>query len=279
MTSTDNDHDGILVAQDGSATARSAAGVAIQIAKAQDQSIHGVYVVDETLALDSYADYHQELDSQREPVSRAQLLAWLEAQGEVALQLLETRCQAAGVSVSTELLAGGVPQMILREAEGARLLAIGRRGHSHQGDTQHLGHSFRTIAHRTRLPIIVGGDEEQTVRRLLLAYNGNEHARTALAWASSLQRSLPVDVAVVAVQEGEQQSAAEWLAEAQDQLGPCQCLRRRGQAAEEIVAAARESGAELIVMGRYHHAALLNWLTGSTVDRVLRGTGLPVLMA
>jgi nucleotide-binding universal stress UspA family protein len=37
--------------------------------------------------------------------------------------------------------------------------------------------------------------------------------------------------------------------------------------------------ADLIVMGRHRHAALLEWLTGSTVDRVLRGTQLPVLLA
>jgi nucleotide-binding universal stress UspA family protein len=32
-------------------------------------------------------------------------------------------------------------------------------------------------------------------------------------------------------------------------------------------------------MGRYHHTALLEGLLGSTVDRVLRSTQVPVLMA
>lgn len=36
---------------------------------------------------------------------------------------------------------------------------------------------------------------------------------------------------------------------------------------------------DLIVMGRYRHTALLAVLLGSTVDRVLRQTQLPVLMA
>lgn len=269
----------IVVAQDGSPAARAAAGIAIQIARSQDWSVHGLYVVDETLALNTYADFRSELESGREPASRAELLSWFEAQGEVALELLEARCRAAGVPVSTEILAGGVPQMVLREAEGARLLAVGRRGRGHQEDSHHLGQSFRTIAHHARLPMVVGGDEEPAVRRVLLAYNGSEHARDALGWASILQRAFPAQVFVVAVQEERQQTTGEWLAEAQAQLVECRCLPRQGQPAGEIVKSARENEADLIVMGRYRHAAPLEWLAASTVDRVLRSTPLPVLMA
>jgi nucleotide-binding universal stress UspA family protein len=269
----------IVVAQDGSPAARAAAGIAIQVAQARDRPIHGIYVVDEALALDSYTDYHPELDSEREPASRAQLLTWLEEQGTVALQLLEARCRGAGVPVSTEILAGGVVQMVLREAEGAQLLAIGRWGHGHEGDTHHLGRSFRTIAHRLHLPMVVGGDEEGAVRRLLLAYDGSDHARDALDRALELKQALPAEVTVLAVQEGGQQQADEWLAGAREKLGECHCLARQGRPGDEIVAAAQEVGADLIVMGRYRHQALLEWLMGSTVDRVLRGTGLPVLLA
>jgi nucleotide-binding universal stress UspA family protein len=270
---------GVLVAQDGSPAALAAAGVAVQIARSQEWAVHGLYVVDEALALNTYADFHDELEGQREPASRAELLRWLEAQGEVALQLLETRCRNAGVPVSTEILAGGVPQMVLRASEQASLVAVGRRGHGHQGDAPHLGRAFRNIAHRLRPPMVVGGSEERTVQRLLLAYDGGDHARNALGWAARLQRALPAEVVVLAVQEEGQQGADAWLAEAQAQIDGAQALRRQGRPADEIVQAAREEAADLIVMGRYRHAALLEWLTGSTVDRVLRGTELPVLVA
>jgi nucleotide-binding universal stress UspA family protein len=279
MAETEKETHGIVVAQDGSPAALAAAGIAIQIAQSQALSIHGLYVVDETLALDTYADYRQELASDREPASRAQLLAWFKKQGNAALQLLEARCQAAGVPVTAELMAGGVPEMILRESEQAKLLAIGRRGHGHEGDPGHLGGSFRTIAHQMHLPLIIGGGEERTVRRLLLAYDGSKRTQPALSWASRLQRTLPAEAAVVAVQENGHQSTAGWLAEAQAQLAGCQCLSRQGQPASEIVAAAEETQADLIIMGRYRHTALLEWLRGSTVDRVLSVTELPVLMA
>jgi nucleotide-binding universal stress UspA family protein len=269
----------IVVAQDGSAAASAAADIAIQIAQSQDLSVHGLYVVDEVLALDTYADYRPELGSNGEPASRAELLTWFEGQGDAALHMLEVRCRAAGVPVTAELLAGGVSELVLRESKKARLLAIGRRGHGHEADPHHLGQSFRTIAHHTNLPLVIGGNEERTVRRLLLAYDGSKHAQPALAWASQLQRALPAEVMVVAVQENGLQAADEWLAEARSQLAGCKCLQRLGQPAREIVAVSEENLVDLIIMGRYRHTALLEWLIGSTVDRVLRGTQLPVLMA
>jgi nucleotide-binding universal stress UspA family protein len=192
--------------------------------------------------------------------------------------VLEARCQAAGVPVTGEILAGGVSEMVLQAVKEARLLAIGRRGHGHEGDFQHLGQSFRVIAHRTRLPVIIGGDETRTVHRLLLAYDASPRAQRALSWASQLQHTLSAQVGVVAIQGQGQSSAQDWLAKARAQLDSCHCLLRQGQPAAGIVAAAQETHADLIVMGRYRHAALLEWLMGSTVDRVLRDSQLPVLM-
>jgi nucleotide-binding universal stress UspA family protein len=278
MTETEKGTNEIVIAQDGSPSALAATGIAIQIAQSQGMSMHGLYVVDETLALDPYVNYHRELESKRVPASRTELLTWFKEQGDAALQLLEMRCRAAGVPVRAEILAGGVAEIVLRASEQARLLAIGRRGHGHEGDYHHLGQSFRTIARHAHLPLVIGGEEERRVQRLLLAYDGSERAQPALAWASSLQRTLPAEVVVVAVQENGLQSTDEWLAGARSRLGGCRCLHRVGQPASEIVAVAEENQADLIVMGRYRHAALLEWLIGSTVDRVLRGTQLPVLM-
>jgi nucleotide-binding universal stress UspA family protein len=88
------------------------------------------------------------------------------------------------------------------------------------------------------------------------------------------------------------QSQKGWLARLLPFLGPAfiasvayvdpgnYCLlTRRGQPAAEIVAAAAEIEADLIVMGGYHHTFLPEWLLGSTLDEVLRNTSLPLLVA
>jgi nucleotide-binding universal stress UspA family protein len=283
MPDTDIASNRILVAQDGSPVAQAAASAAIQIAQSQNLMVHGLYVVDETLILDSYADYHAELGSADEPSSRTELITWFEKQGDAALHWLEARCQAADVPVTTKLLAGGVPELVLQETTQARLLAIGRRGQGHADDPSHLGRNFRAIAHHAHCPILVGGDEQRPIQHLLLAYNDSENAQRALFWVSILQRTLPAEVTVLAVQESADTSH-HWVTDmdtrvAQTRLAPYDFITRAGQPATEIAAAAKESRADLIVMGHYRHIAAVEWLLGSTVDRVLRDTPLLVFVA
>ncbi len=283
LSNINNSSKTLLVADDGSPAAQAAANVAIQIAQSRDLLVRGLYIVDEALILDTYADYRRELGGGPEISSRDDLITWFKKQGESALRELEARCQAAQVAATTDLLFGGVPEMVLREAGQAQLLAVGRRGHGHTGDSGYLGRNFQAIAHHTLRPMLVGGDDERSVQRLLLAYNAGEHARHALAWAILLQRTLSSDVVVLNVKEGGHTSRnmSSKMVDDLDQGGLTnyRFLSREGQPAEEIVAAAAENDVDLIVMGRYRHTALLEWLVGSTLDRVLRHTPLPVLVA
>jgi nucleotide-binding universal stress UspA family protein len=280
---TDNASNIILVAQDGSPAAQAAASVAIQIAQSRNLAIRGLYVVDEALVLDTYADYQAELGDIEKPTSRDDLVARFRERGETALQLLAARCQAAGVPVTTEIEFGGVLELLLQEAAQVELLALGRRGHRHAADPGHLGSHFRTIAHHIRQPLLVGGDEQRPIQHLLLAYDGSQSAQRALDWSSLLQQTLSAKVLVLAVQESGD-TPGQWGMDmeaqvAQSGLTHYEFLTRLGQPATEIVAVAAENQVDLIVMGRYHHIALLEWLAGSTVDQVLRNTGLPVLVA
>jgi nucleotide-binding universal stress UspA family protein len=280
---TDNTSNIILVAQDGSPPAQAAASVAIQIAQSRNLVIRGLYIVDEALVLDTYADYQTELGDIGKPVSRDDLVARFMERGETALQSLAARCQAAGVPVTTEIEFGGVLELLLQEAAQVELLALGRRGHRHAVDPHRLGGHFRAIAHRIQRPLLVGGDQQRPIQRLLLAYDGSETAQRALGWASLLQQALSARVIVLAVQASGE-TPGQWALEletqvAQSNLGHYEFLTRMGQPGAEIVAVAAENQVDMIVMGRYHHIPLLEWLAGSTVDKVLRNTGLPVLVA
>jgi nucleotide-binding universal stress UspA family protein len=283
VAETETKEQTILVAADGSPAAQAAGTVAIQIASSEAGTIRGLYVLDEMLALNTYADHHRELGSTGQITSRAELLGSLEAQGSVALEWLASACEAADVPSSTQILAGGVAELVQREAKEAHLVALGRRGHGHADNPEHLGRNFRAIARRVERPLLAGGDVVRPVHRLLLAYNGTKRSREAMNWVARLRDALPAEVAIVAVQETEADRIEEWLEEAQTRLAgahstACWCLQYQGIPAVEIVAAAEEIEADLVVMGRYGHSALIERLAGSTVDRVLRNTALPVLM-
>ena len=282
----------ILVADDDSLEARAAAKTAFQIARVQDLPIRGLYVADESLMLDTYASYHAELplllDSDnygREPTSRAELMRWFENQGTLALDRLQASGKEVGVSVTTELLAGGVSELVLRNAAKARLLAIGRRGHGHKEVADSLGHNFRKIAHHVHLPMLVGGKKTPSLHRLLLAYHGQAHANDALNWAIKLKRDLSAEVIVLAIREDtDSGNGAVSLEEiknrlAHSDLAASRFLTGQGRPSNEIAAAAVANDVDLIILGRYRHSAVLEWLVGSTVDRLLRATSLPVLIA
>lgn len=138
MPDNEKESELILVATDGSSGARSAADVAIQIAQGEDLLIQGLYVVDEVLILNPYTDYRAELSSIDEPTSQAELVRRFQEHGHEALEWLEDRCSSAGVWVAVDMMAGGVPDMIRKEATDVQLLALGRRGRTHPDDPSHL---------------------------------------------------------------------------------------------------------------------------------------------
>jgi hypothetical protein len=122
MTFAENRSPYILIADDHSLEARAAANAAFQIARNLNLTIWGLYVIDDVLALDTYANYHAELPdlsfssngSNREPTSRAELMSWFETQGKVALHWLETACTDAGAYIVSE---PGKAKIVLNKGE------------------------------------------------------------------------------------------------------------------------------------------------------------------
>lgn len=281
--------DTIIVADDGSASAQSGAAIAIQIAASLNYQIHGMYVVDETLVMDPYANYHSEMADQGDVSARSSRVAEFEALGGAALGQLEERCQAVGIEATVDIIFGGLTRAVVHQADQARLLVLGRRGHEHEADNGHLGEHFREIAHQTATSVLVGGDKPRRIERLLLAYNGSKNAHYAATWATHLQRALPAQVTVLAVtDQNNPAQGEEWLDEVRGSLDSTeqeiqrnayQFLNRSGRPESVILEVAREEHADLIVMGGYSHMAVLEWITGSTVDQVLRSSRLPVLIA
>lgn len=273
----------ILVAIDGSQASQSAARTAIQIAKKQGLKVHGLYVVDEVLVLDRYANYRLELGEEVQEPSNGQIIDLFEKQGSQAIEWLEKQCFTSEVPVTTEMLFGGVEELVVEKSKEADLLALGRHGHGHEQDAFHLGRMFRHIAHHSRAPVLVGGERSDSIHRLLLAYDGTNKAKRALAWSSKLQRALQCQVVVISVSQDEY-AFQEWIDEMRTDIESSDLTNyrfesREGEPAKEIVATAKEEHADLILAGKYEHSAFVDWIIGSTLDHVLQKTPLPLIAA
>lgn len=122
-------------------------------------------------------------------------------------------------------------------------------------------------------------------RRVLLAWNGSREASRAMHFALPfLQGAAAVDVLLLGQTEG----AGADVRPARE-IGLA--LRRHGVVAEvihkpagddvgrELMAAAAERGADLVVMGCYGHSRVREWLLGGATRSVLLSMQTPVLMA
>ncbi len=273
----------ILVAIDGSPAARAATRVAVQIAQARSLAIDGLFIIDERLLLNPYADFQHELGNISDVISRDRMLAALKVRGGEALFWLEEQCRAADVPVQTELLLGGVTELILHEAEQAEMISLGRQGGNRDHPSDRLGHNFRYIVHHVHRPVIAGGDRRYSpMKRLLLAYDSHEHMQCAVEWAAMLHQALPGDLMVLAMQNQDERPP-HWEAAIKACLdhGGLQdynLVIRTGVTASAITMVSSTHHADLIVLPRYPHNAFIEWLTGSTVDTILRNSPLPVLI-
>ncbi len=282
MPDNEQTFDTILIALDGSRPSQVAASLALQIAKQEKLLIRGLYVVDELLVVGAEYSLEKELGYKPGEVllsdERTQLL---KGQGEAALRWLEERGQNNEVPIQGDLMFGGMPDVIIKEAKKVRLLALGRQGRGHDDDTTHLGGHFRAIAHHAPVPLLIGGEALSPIRRILLAYDGSLPAQHALTWASLLQRIWQSHLLVVSV--ADETASPHWLAEMEEQIDDSglqnyRFIGRQGDATAEILATVTEEKADMIVMGGHQHSALLEWITGSTLDQVLRNTPLPVFV-
>jgi nucleotide-binding universal stress UspA family protein len=279
-----NQSNTILIALDGSPTAKTAAKIAVRIAQWLHYQIRGLYVVDISLVEDPYKDKQLEAQRTADEWSSQTTLEMLRRQGDEALTWLEEVCLLEGTSLSADIKLGGIPELVIEEGEKSGLVSLGRRGFTHAEEQDKLGPSFMSIAHYLRKPMLVGGDEPlQQVDRLLVAYNGSKQSQIALHWSACLQRSLGAEISLLAIEERETDPVESWLEDAQERLraekATAETFIHRGQPASAIVAAAVEHRSDLILLGHDNLRPFLEWLIGSTVDRVLRQTQLPVLLA
>ena len=139
------------------------------------------------------------------------------------------------------------------------------------------------------------------IRTILVALDFSAHSSHALAYASDLAKALgarihlihayslptqfvgPYDVALIPTDFFRQvrESAAALLAEARDKVKAegltCEISLADGPPAEVITDAAKEVGADLIVVGTQGHTGLKHVLLGSVAERTLRIAPCPVL--
>ena len=137
-------------------------------------------------------------------------------------------------------------------------------------------------------------------RKILLAYDGSDGAKTALRIGIGLAKSLQAEIHSISVEEelphyaatmGEVQDAKERVdeyfrvltKEARDQAAlagvELQTAIRQGHEVEIIVNYAKEGGFDLLLAGYHGHSRIFERVMGSTAQSIIRLSPCSVLLA
>lgn len=205
-------------------------------------------------------------------------------------QGLRSKLEAARAGlehVGTHLVSGSADTVLPRLAHDAAadLIVMGTHGRTGLGRLA-LGSVAEAAVHVCRAPVLVTrkAPGPRWPRRILAPVKWTDYAdetlRLAVAWA----RFMGAELGVMGVAEGdglaevphdELQEHVERLLEQGDPEP--QWLWRKGRPYEEIVSAAEDEGFDLIVISAHSRGRLQEALIGTTAERVIRCSRVPVL--
>lgn len=189
--------------------------------------------------------------------------------------------------VGTHLVSGSADTVLPRLAHDAAadLIVMGTHGRTGLGRLA-LGSVAEAAVHVCRAPVLVTrkAPGPRWPRRILAPVKWTDYADETLRLAVAWSRFMGAELGVLGVAEGdglaevphdELQDHVERLLEQGDPEP--QWLWRKGRPYEEIVSAAEDGGFDLIVISAHSRGRLQEALIGTTAERVIRCSRVPVL--
>lgn len=167
-------------------------------------------------------------------------------------------------------------------AERADLILLGKRGENANFATEHLGSMLERVVRSVTKPCLVTSRQFKPIDHVVIAYDGGESSKRALAFMAQNELFRAFDLHVVTVVEGHKEDeAAKRLAEAEDVMKAaglypaCQVLS--GDVEDAIIEYVKKFNVDLLIAGAYGHSRIRKLLIGSTTTELLRGCYVPVL--
>lgn len=201
---------------------------------------------------------------------------------EAMSRAFSERLERSGIKGNLVFTQGKIAETICERAKVNDLVALKL---SHPPSTNlfaRLRSGMRSIVRKSTRPLLFVRDQVSAMNNLLLAYDGSPKGKEALYIAAYFASRYNKRLSVVVVDD-DQERGERRLTEAREYLGE-RCVRRifrtrTGRISLTILQVADEINADMILMGGYGLSPLFEIIFGSTVDGVLRGTHIPVIIS
>jgi nucleotide-binding universal stress UspA family protein len=190
-------------------------------------------------------------------------------------------CEEANIKGEIAVEVGTAARKICERAHWADLV-IGKLTHPPVDEILgRLSSGFRIMVRRCSRPILAVPSNATRFKKALLAYNGSPKADEALYIAAYLASSWKIPLVVLTVQNNEidaqkvQSKAKDYLASA---TAPVEFLLESGDIVDSIIQTAQNQSCDFILIGGYKANPMIEIVTGSQVDQILRKTSIPTLI-
>jgi len=271
----------VLVGLDGSTGADSALDAAIVLARRFKTTIVLAAITDIRLLEGTLFQTTGPLWAEGAPAApvAVELREALEERVGRILEAAVARVAEAGLASETVSATGLVEDELLRLADRADAIAVGRRGELHSGAGT-IGAVTSHVIKRSPKPVFVAGDQPSLCQRPVVAYDGGETSGHALELAARYAEALGLPLAVVHVNDHAEPGEA-LLAKATAYLsshgGNFEAQRLTGDVAPAVAAFVARYAGGLLVAGAHggRHRA---WAVGSHAERLLKATTIPVII-
>jgi nucleotide-binding universal stress UspA family protein len=191
------------------------------------------------------------------------------------------KCGLAGVEGTFLVDQGEVARRICERSRWTDLVVVSLSYPPGETPLGRLGSGFRTILRRCPRPVLAVPGLATDMRSCLLAYDGSPKAEEALYLAAYLAGRWSCPLTVVTVEQPELEAQAV-QARGRSYLErrdiPAEYLIVEGDPADRLLEVCAERGVEAMIMGGYGAAPVVEVVLGSTVDRILRGAQVPLLI-
>ena len=271
----------ILVGLDGSAEARRAGDVALNMAGRFSSDVTAVFVADvrvvEGPAIETLAPMWGDVSG---APFQAEALRAFQARGEAELARFSALAAGLGLATPDTCVEIGVAEEVLvSKAAAADLVVLGRRGENAAFGQDTVGSTAARVVRRSPHPVLLGGESAELPQRPLVAYDGGDPATHALDLAIRYAQATGAELKLVFAAPPSEDSV---LATAESVLGDhgvaYEAAQVDAEPTEVIERAIAHWGCGCLFMGAFGHGRVHDLLFGSHTVAILGSTDLPAFL-
>jgi nucleotide-binding universal stress UspA family protein len=190
------------------------------------------------------------------------------------------RCQQDNIEGNLIVETGNVAEKIVERARWTDMVVV-RLAHAPEPQMMSkLRSGLHTLLRRNGRPLLAVPGEVSPMQSAMLAFDGSPKAREALYVAAHLARNWHIKLTVISIHT--QQTNAATQDYAKDYLRNhrvnAEFIVAEGPSAETILKIAEQRKCDFLIMGSYGFPPFVEVMRGSTLDKILLDTKIPVLI-